>query len=327
MAMPGFDPEFLDVPDYIVKITERIWERRGIGLIRRWYAHDCVVHGSMGPSDGAEASVRGTVATLQVLPDRRLLPEDVIWSENAPGTYLSSHRLICPGHHRGDGPLGPPTGRPVTVRAIADCLCRGNQVVEEWLVRDASGLVLQIGGDPREVAARAAERDAEAGLPPWQIAPAARLRVEGAFRPAMLHDHPAARMVRETLAAMWQGDLDVVADRYHLACSLHAPGFTTLYGHEGVWSTMFGYLTAFPDAQVTIEHSIARDDPGLPIRVATRWWMVGTHAGAGRFGPPSGATVLLLGINHAHIVNGRIREEWMLVDELAAHVQIARARG
>lgn len=327
MAMPGFDPEFVDLPDYIVKITERIWERRGVGLIRRWYAPDCIVHGSMGPSVGAEASVRGTLDTLHVLPDRRLLPEDVIWSQDAPATYLSSHRLIAPGHHRGDGPLGAPTGRAVAVRAIADCLCRDNRIVEEWLVRDAAGLVLQIGGDVDEAAARFAARDAAIGAAPWQIAPAAKLRANGSFIPATLHGDPAAQLARDTFAAMWRGDLDVVADRYHPACSLHAPGHVTLYGHDGVWGTMFGYLSAFPNACVVVEHSIARDDPGLPVRVATRWWLTGTHTGAGRFGAPSGATVLILGINHAHVVDGRIREEWMLVDELAVRVQIARHRG
>ena len=276
---------------------------------------------------GAEASVRGTLATLSVLPDRRLLPEDVIWSEDDPATYLSSHRLICPGHHRGDGAFGPATGREVAVRAIADCLCRGNQVVEEWLVRDGGGLVAQIGGDVREVASRSAERDAAAGTAPWQIAPAARLRAEGRFRPAVLQDHPAAVLVREAWEAMWRGELDIVADRFHPACSLHAPGYVTVYGHEGVWRTMFGYLAAFPDARIVVEHCIARDDPGQPTRVAWRWWMVGTHAGHGRFGPPSQSSVLVLGINHAHVVDGRIREAWMLVDELAVHGQIARTRG
>lgn len=327
MTLPGFEPEFTSIPDYIEKITERIWEGRGVGLIRRWYAADCVVHTSMGPAVGAEASVRGTLDTLALLPDRQLLPEDVIWSEDAPAAYLSSHRLICPGHHRGDGDLGPATGRAVAVQAIADCLCKGNQVIEEWLVRDAAGLVVQIGGDVATIAARLAARDASRDIAPWQIGPAAILREQGQFRPAVSHDDDATRLVRDTLESLWRADLDVVATRYHRACSLHAPGFKTLYGHEGVWSTLFSYLSAFPDGRFVVEHAIARTDPGLPTRVAVRWWFTGTHEGAGRFGPASGATVVILGITHAHVVDGRIREEWMLVDELAVHKQIASRRG
>jgi hypothetical protein len=87
----------------------------------------------------------------------------VIWSGNENDGFLSSHRLICPGHHRGEGELGVPTGLPVAVRAIADCFCVENRIVEEWLVRDYAGLVRQIGGDPDAVAARLAARDAASG--------------------------------------------------------------------------------------------------------------------------------------------------------------------
>lgn len=325
--MRGFSPEFTDLPDYIIKITERIWEERGIGLIRDWYAPDCLVHTGMGPVVGAEAVVAGTLDTLNALPDRRLLAEDVVWSGDDEAGYLSSHRLICPGTHRGHGELGPPTGRSVAVRAIADCAARDGQIYEEWLVRDYAGLVRQIGGDPDEVAARLAARDRAAGRAPWQLADARRLRETGRLRDPVHQDHPAARLVRETTEAVWRADLQVVKDAYHPACSLHLPGYRTVYGHEGVWGFLFGYLSAFHDAKLVVEHSIARDDPGLPTRVATRWWMTATHSGTGVFGPPSGATVLMLGIAHAQVVDGRIREEWLLVDEIAVRRQIALQRG
>jgi hypothetical protein len=110
------------------------------------------------------------------------------------------------------------------------------------------------------------------------------------------------------MAALWRADLDVAREAYHPACSVHLPGFRTAYGHEGLYGFMIGYLSAFHDAKLVIEHSIARDDPGLPTRVATRWWLTGTHTGTGAFGAPSGATILALGISHAHVVGGRIRE-------------------
>lgn len=327
MSMRGFDPDFADLPDYIVKITERIWEGRGIGLIRRWYSESCPVHTSMGPAIGAEATIAGTLETLNALPDRRLLPEDIVWSGDDEAGFLSSHRLICPGTHRGHGPLGAPTGRDVAVRAIADCFCVGNQVVEEWLVRDYAGLAVQIGLDPAEVAARLAAEDMAAGKVPWHHDDAKRLREQGQFRDPVHQDHPAAALVRQAQAAIWRGELDAVREHYHPACSVHLPGFRTAYGHERHYQFLFGYLAAFPDAKVAIEHSIARDEPGLPARVATRWWMTGTHAGHGAFGRPSGATVLLLGITHSHVVDGLIREEWVLADEIALRKQIAFQRG
>jgi len=327
MGMKGFDPDFKDLPDYIIKITERIWEGRGIGLIRRWYSEDCPVHTTMGPLKGSEGMVAGTLETLNALPQRRLLPEDVIWSGNDRDGFLSSHRLVCPGRHTGDGPLGPATGRSVVVRAIADCFCVDNRIVEEWLIRDSAGLLAQIGVDPGEYAARLAAADHAAGKAAWHLEDARRLRQEGALRPPVHQDHPAARMVRDVMAAVWNADLDVVSQAYHPACSVHLPGYRTAYGHEQLFEFLFGYLAALPDAKIAIEHSIARDDPGMPTRVATRWWLTGTHTSHGVFGPPSGATVLALFVTHAHVIDGRIREEWVLVDEVGIRKQIALSRG
>lgn len=326
MPMRGFEEEFDDIPDYIIKITERIWEGRGIGLIRRWYAPDCLVHTTLGPSKGSEAMVAGTYHTLNALPDRRLLAEDVIWSGDEKAGYLSSHRSICPGYHRGDGNLGPATGRQVNVRAIADCVCIENRIVEEWLIRDSAGLARQIGIDPAELGQRWAAEDHAAGKGAWQLENARRLREQKMLMEPVHQDDESAAFVRGTHQSIWSGDLNVIFSNYHPAVSVHCPGFVTAYGHEQLSSFFIGYLSAFPDATFVVEHSIARNDPGRPARVSTRWWFTGTHTGHGRFGPPSGATVLVLGITHSHVVDGRIREEWVLVDEVAVHKQIALHR-
>jgi len=92
-------------------------------------------------------------------------------------------------------------------------------------------------------------------------------------------------MVRDVLSSIWNADLDVVPEIYHPACSVHLPSFETAYGRERFVGLIFGYFSAFLDAKLVIEHSIARDDPGLPTRVATRWWVTGTHTAFGRLGP------------------------------------------
>jgi predicted ester cyclase len=92
-------------------------------------------------------------------------------------------------------------------------------------------------------------------------------------------------------------------------------------------NSYFGYLAAFPDAKIAVEHSIARDDPGHPTRVATRWWLTGTHTGYGHFGPPSGATSSLCSSTMLMYQWSKVREEWVLVDEVAIRKQIALHRG
>ena len=75
------------------------------------------------------------------------MAEDVIIGDKAEGFY-SSHRVRSTATHLGDGDFGPATNRPITMLAIADCLCRDNQVVEEWLVRDQAAIAIQLGLDP-----------------------------------------------------------------------------------------------------------------------------------------------------------------------------------
>ena len=325
-SLKGFDPEFADIPDYIIKITERIWEGREVHRIRDWYGDDCLVHTSMGPSHGIEPVIAATLATLDLFPERLLLPEDIVWSGDDTAGYLSSHRVISPARHLGDSIYGPPTGRPLYIRALADCLCRENRIVEEWLVRDPSGICAQIGADVVAVAARLAAADAAKGIAPWHLPRAALLREKGRFMEPTLQPHAAARLCRDTLTAIWNADLAAIRGAYHPAAVMHAPGFEMHYGHQRIDRWFNAMIAAFPDALFTVENSICLEEPGRPVRTSTRWWMTGTHTGPGRYGTPSGATVLMLGINQAHVVNGRIEQEWTLFDELAVHKQIAQAR-
>ncbi len=131
--MKDFDPEYTSIPDYILKSTMRIWEERGIGRIRDYYSSDNIVRTAMGLTQGIDPVIAATNATLHQFPDRRLLGEDVIWTgddETGPdrrllgedviwtgddetGQYYSSHRIVSPMHHTGDGLFVPPTAMPV----------------------------------------------------------------------------------------------------------------------------------------------------------------------------------------------------------------------
>ena len=158
MGMRGFDSDFVDLPDYILKITERIWEGRGVDLIRRYYAPDCILRTTNNILRGADAVVNSTLETLHQFPDRRLHGEDVVWSGDEDTGFYSSHRILSTAQHLGDGLFGPPTGKPIRVRTIADCAVRENQVYEEWLVRDQAAIANQIGLSPAQLAAMLLEQ-------------------------------------------------------------------------------------------------------------------------------------------------------------------------
>ena len=323
--MKGFDPEFEDLVDYILIITGRIWEGRDVGAIRRYYAEDCIVRTPTGVTSHVDDVVAGTLATLHAFPDRQLLGEDVIWSGDEQTGFLSSHRILSPMHHRGDGAFGPATGRFVRARTIADCAVKDNRIYEEWLVRDQAAIVKQIGRDPREFAAQEVARELEAGKAPTVYSRGSD--IAGTYR-VPGEASAEARIYADTLRRIWiEKDLAAIAERYDPACALELPGGMSASGHGAADRFWLGYLAALPDAAFEIDHLIGRDDPGRAARVAARWSVRATHSGHGAFGAPSGAEIYIMGICHAEIVAGKILREWVLVDELAIWRQIAIATG
>lgn len=42
--LPGFDPQYRDFVDYILKITHQIWEEKGIGVIYDTYHNNITMH-------------------------------------------------------------------------------------------------------------------------------------------------------------------------------------------------------------------------------------------------------------------------------------------
>ncbi len=325
MPLSGFEDRFTDFPDYILKITEEIWEGRNVGSIRKYYSDQCVVHSAMGTSIGVDRVVAGTLEKVQQFPDREILGEEIIWSGTPATGLLSSHRSIMVQTHAGPGRLGAPTGKRVAMRAIADCAAQNNQIYEEWLVVDQSAAVFQLGLEPRAVGRDWALADLEAG----GAAPAMEFET---FRLGpdthMIQDDPAAEAVRALQTAIWQDkDLSVLDHGYDRAVNLHLPGGMDRYGRTELAAFHLGYLASFPDAEFGIDHSIVAREPGRPVRVATRWTLTGAHDGWGTFGAPSGAPMFVLGITHSDMIDGRITREWVVIDEIAIWNRIARSQG
>ena len=72
-ALPGFEPVYRDIVDYIVRCTHRIWEQKDIGLCRTHYAESCVMHTLNGPSCGVENVVQSTLSALSAFADRQVV--------------------------------------------------------------------------------------------------------------------------------------------------------------------------------------------------------------------------------------------------------------
>ncbi len=71
-ATPRDNADIADIAEFILRITEDIWERKNVDLIHDCYAEDGPIHTLGGEVIGAEAVVRNTVKTLAAFPDRKM---------------------------------------------------------------------------------------------------------------------------------------------------------------------------------------------------------------------------------------------------------------
>ena len=160
--MRGFEPRFRNIVDYIVRITHRIWEEKDIGYIYDTYSHDCRVWDDVGLQYGREKIVADTVHTNNAVPDIRLIADEVIWAGDEEVGFHTSHRTMILGTNTGYSRFGPPTGRPLRLLCIANCVARDNEIHDEHVAYDTAALIQQMGLDVAGAARIAAARSARA---------------------------------------------------------------------------------------------------------------------------------------------------------------------
>jgi len=114
VGMVGFDDEFTDIVDYILRITYRIWEGKQIGLCYDYYSDDCPVYTMAGITIGAEEVTQNTLITLASFPDRTLGAENIIWGGNDTNGFHTSHLIKTSMTNLGSSDMGPATGNQAT---------------------------------------------------------------------------------------------------------------------------------------------------------------------------------------------------------------------
>lgn len=327
MDLPGFDEEFVDLPHYIIKITDRIWHERQVETIHDYYSADCPIHTLGGDVNGAAQVIQNTYDTLASFPDRRLDGDNVIWSDDGNGHFYSSHLISSKMTNLGESEFGPATGRKILAHTIADCLCHENRIVKEWLVRDYAGIVIQMGRDIDEAAAKLAENDAAKGfdLIAHHAANRAAICDKGALQ-AQKGDTPLAYASR-VLADVWQAqNTDALATYYFDRARIRYPADKELYGSDQLTPHLQDLFDAFPDMQMSIDH--IADIPYLEdVRdIAVRWSFAATHSGDGIYGTASAAPIYMMAVSHWRVKDGYILDDITIWDDVALRRQIETQR-
>lgn len=320
--MEGFEDDFTDIVDYIVRITEQIWVERSVGRIYDTYDANCTVYTTNGIVRSVEEVIASTTIGIHAAPDGESHHLNVAWSGDEVEGFYTSHLGYARSTNIGASPYGPPTGRRLGRFFVADCVTRANLIHTEWLVRDNGAAVRQMGFDIHETAQRLAE------VP---LAENAALSVPTRLRgqvPRPGYQGPTDTVegwVENHFSLIWnQRRFDQIARAYHPSVIAHWGGGRVANGVRNLGSLVIAMLASLPDATIRVDH-VCWSDETDGIIVAVRWMLEGTTRPGGLLGNiPAGRQVGVMGMTHLRLKGPVVVEEWTIFDEVAIMAQAYR---
>ncbi len=309
--MQGFEDRFTDIVDYIVRITDEIWQDRAVGYIHDTYDANCVIYSSYGVTRTADAVVKSTIAGIVDAPDSDTNHLNVAWDGNETDGFYTAHLGFGFATNIAPTDYGDATGRRYFLRFAADCISAANKIHTEWLVRDNGAMVRQIGLDLDEAAQRVAEKDIDE---PYIIMPP----VPGAEQEE-LKLSSVESWAHELFNVLWnERRFDKVGKFYAPNAIVHSGGGRTVQGIPAISNLQLSILASIPDGKMQIEN-VCWSDETDGIIVAVRWVLVGTSGRGGILGHklPVGRPVFMMGSSHLRLDGPRVVEECTVFDEVA----------
>lgn len=323
--MAGFEDTYVNIVDYIVRITHKIWEEKDIGYIYDTYSHDCKVWDDFGLQYGRDKIVADTVHTNNAFPDIRLVADEVIWAGDDQVGFHTSHRTKIFGTNTGYSRFGAPTGRTVKLWCLANCIARENEIFDEYVNYDTAGLIKQLGFDVVETARRFA---AEAPPAARSFLASEPSRLSGQNKPPVLplparaEDDPRA-FIEAAFHGIWNRRNFGLMDTVYAPSVVHTGSTDRVYRGVGpLRSFVMSQLAMFPNLALKVDEIYWMGNPGDGIAATIRWSALGAHRGHGIYGAPTGREVELRGITQWDIRDGRVQNEWALFNEFGVLMQI-----
>lgn len=328
-SMDGFEDTYVDIVDYIVRVTHTIWEEKNVGYIYDTYRHNGRVTDDSGLQYGRDKIVADTVHTLNAFPDARLYADEIVWAGDDKAGFHTSHRTVIVGTNTGFSKYGPPTGRKVVVWCIANCVALQNEIFTEHVIYNNSALLVQLGFDLPDLARTFG--NASANLKPVIDRRFGEVeRTQGQGKPIRLSAPDAEafdpdQMLRFAYHQLWNWrDLSTVDRVYAPTLRYHGPTGRQSYGRGEYKSFVLSMLAMFPDLGLQVDDLYYMGNAADGYLTSVRWSAVGTHRGFGIYGAPTGRRIYLWGISQHRIVDGAVTEEWMMFNEFEIMQQIYR---
>ena len=326
-SMDGFEETYVDIIDYIVRITHRIWEEKDIGYIYDTYRHNSTVVDGSGLQYGRDKIVADTVHTINAFPNIRLFADEIVWAGDDKVGFHTSHRTVIKGRNSGISRYGAATGRHVELWCIANCVALENEIFEEWVLYDNADMVRQLGFDLRETAREFGNRFSDTQVPTTHFEPE---RLSGQGKP-LYRSYNASQSfdVVDFLQTTYHNTLNrrmlKTLTQSHISnVRVLSSNGRRLYSRSQYQSFLLSLLATFPDLAFQIDDLYWMGNENDGYRTSMRWHIVGAHDGWGIYGNPTGRPIQMWGITQHDIRDGRIQQEWMLFNEFAIMQQIYR---
>ena len=329
--LTGFDPDYRNIIDYIVRITYRIWETgdREVEYIGDCYSDDSLVYDDYGLQTGNTKIIADTHHTTGAFPDIILDAEEVIWAGDDRVGFHTSHLTRIIGTNTGPSRYGAATGKQISVPVIANCVALGNDIFLEHVLYNTSAMLQQLGIDLWTEAERLAV-DPPAGWPRSQAVwndLRASVRPDAALATAEPVDgfDPDA-FTRALHDNIWNGDGSAIDKTY--AADFPFEGTTERqFTGQAAYRDYVGELrTAFPDLALQVDEVYWMGNDADGYLISTRWSAEATHSGGPLYRDPTGARCQIWGITQHRVKDGKVEQEWQLFNELDLMMQIAKAR-
>jgi steroid delta-isomerase-like uncharacterized protein len=123
-----------------------------------------------------------------------------------------------------------------------------------------------------------------------------------------------SRLVTE---AFNQGNLASIEELLAIDSITHLPAWGMPGNRTGLKQLIASFRLAFPDLHCTIE-----DEIGEGNKFAALWTLRGTNKGPFLGNQPTGRKIVAKGITFARTENGRIIENWILIDQMGMLQQL-----
>lgn len=327
----GFDPQYRNIIDYIVRVTYRIWETeaRELGYIGQCYAEDSLVYDDYGLQTGNKKIIADTHHTTGAFPDIILDAEEVIWAGDDRTGFHTSHLTRIIGTNTGPSRFGAATGKGINVMVIANCVALENDIFLEHVLYNTSAMLRQLGIDLWAEA----ERLAADPPPGWPRSAALWDDLRGAVRPraplsegAPVDGFDPDAFSREIHDNIWNGDGAAIVRNYAEDLPFEGTTERAFAGRNAYREYVDEIRQCFPDLNLKVDEVYWMGNEAEGYLISTRWSAEGTHGGGGIYRDPTGAACQIWGITQWRVRDGQVEQEWQLFNELDVMMQIARAR-